>query len=100
MVEPTQEIGVRVALGASNREILRLVLLDGLKPVAVGLVVGIVTALPLSSALERLVYAITPTDPMTFAVLPALLALVALVASLVPALRALRVDPMTALRVE
>jgi predicted permease len=100
VAERTQEIGIRVALGASGREILRLVLLEALKPVAAGLLVGVVAALALSRALERLVYGITTTDPLTFVALPVLLALVALMASLVPAVRALRVDPMTALRGE
>jgi len=94
------EIGIRVALGATSGEILRLVLVDALKPVAGGLVVGLLAALMLTRALERLVFGVSTTDPLTFMALPALLAVVAFVASLLPALRATRVDPLNALRMD
>jgi predicted permease len=96
----TQELGIRVALGATRGEVLRLVLWDGLKPVALGLVIGLAGAFALRTSLDRLVYGVTTSDPVTFVALPLLLAAVAFVASLVPALRASRVDPMTALRVD
>jgi putative ABC transport system permease protein len=100
VAQRTQEIGIRVALGATAREILRLVLLDALKPVAGGLVLGIVAALALTRALERMVYGVSTTDAVTFVSLPLLLALVAMIASWLPALRATRVDPMVALRMD
>ncbi len=96
----TQELGIRVALGATRGEVLRLVLWDGLKPVAFGLIIGLAGAFALRTSLDRLVYGVTTSDPLTFVALPLLLAAVAFVASLVPALRASRVDPMVALRVD
>ncbi len=100
VAQRTQELGIRVALGASGNDVLRLVLWDGLKPVLAGLAVGLVGAFLLSRSLDRLVYGVSTSDPATFVVLPLLLATVAVVASLIPALRAARVDPMTALRVD
>jgi len=100
VAQRTQELGIRVALGATRGDVLRLVLWDGLKPVALGLLVGIVGSFLLRSSLDRLVYGVSTSDPTTFLALPVLLAAVAVVASLIPALRASRVDPMTALRVD
>jgi putative ABC transport system permease protein len=100
VAQRTQEIGIRVALGASGGEVLRLVMWDALKPVAGGLVLGLVGAFVVTRLLGGLVWGVSTTDPVTFAGLAALLALVAGLASLVPALRATRVDPMIALRVE
>jgi ABC-type antimicrobial peptide transport system permease subunit len=80
--------------------VLRLVLFDGLKPVGLGLALGVAGAFVLRRSLDRLVYGVTTSDPATFIALPMLLAVVAVIASLIPALRAARVDPMTALRVE
>ncbi|MGE0463052.1 MAG: ABC transporter permease [Vicinamibacterales bacterium] len=100
VAQRTQELGIRVALGATGNDVLRLVLWDGLKPVVLGLVLGLIGAFALRTSLDRLVYGISTSDPITFIALPLLLAIVAVVASLVPALRAARVDPMTALRVD
>ena len=100
VAQRTQEIGIRVALGASSREILGLVLFGALKPVAAGLVVGVVASLALTRALDRLVYGISTTDPMTFIALPIVLGVVAFMAGLLPAMRATRVDPLEALRVD
>jgi len=100
VAQRTQEIGIRVALGASSREILHLVLFGALKPVAAGLGVGVVASLALTRALDRLVFGISTTDPMTFITLPLVLGMVAFIASLLPALRATRVDPLEALRVD
>ncbi len=94
------EIGIRVALGATSHEILRLVLVDALKPVVAGLAVGLAAALALTRALDGLVFGVSTTDPVTFISLAVVLGLVALVASLVPALRATRVDPLNALRMD
>jgi putative ABC transport system permease protein len=100
VAQRTQEIGIRVALGASSREILGLVLFGALKPVAAGLAVGVVASLALTRALERLVYGISTTDPVTFISLPIVLGVVAFIAGLLPAMRATRVDPLEALRVD
>jgi putative ABC transport system permease protein len=100
VAQRTQEIGIRVALGASSREILSLVLYGALKPVVLGLGVGVLASLALTRALDRLVYGISTTDPVTFISLPIGLGVVAFVAGLLPALRATRVDPLEALRVD
>lgn len=100
VAQRTQEIGIRVALGATSREILGLVLVGALKPVAAGLAIGLVSALGLTRLLAGLVYGVSPTDPLTFISLPLLLGVVAVLAGLFPALRATRVDPLDALRVE
>jgi putative ABC transport system permease protein len=100
VAQRTQELGIRVALGATRGEVVRLVLWDGLKPVALGLIIGLAGAFALRTTLDRLVFGVTTSDPVTFVALPLLLAVVAFAASLVSALRASRVDPMTALRVD
>ncbi|MGE0815523.1 MAG: ABC transporter permease [Vicinamibacterales bacterium] len=100
VAQRANEIGIRVALGATQQEILRLVLVDALKPVAAGLVVGLGAALVFTRALQGLLFGVSATDPLTFLSLPVVLALVAFVASLVPAMRATRVDPLEALRIE
>ena len=100
VAQRTQEIGIRVALGATAGEVLRLVLVDALKPVGAGLVLGMVAAFGFARALDRLVYGISTTDTLTFVTLPLLLGLVAMLASWLPALRATRVDPMIALRAD
>lgn len=100
VAQRTQEIGIRVALGATSREILGLVLFGSLKPVIAGLGIGLVLALALTRLLSGLVYGVSTTDPLTFISLPLLLGVVAFVAGLLPALRAARVDPLEALRVD
>jgi putative ABC transport system permease protein len=100
VAQRTQEIGIRVALGASGREILGLVLFGSLKPVIAGLGIGMIAALGLTRLLEGLIYGVSTTDPLTFISLPAVLGVVAFVAGLIPALRATRVDPLEALRVD
>lgn len=100
VAQRTSEIGIRVALGATRQEILRLILGDALKPVVGGLVVGLPAALLFTRAIGRLLYGVTADDPLTFASLTLLLGVVAFVASLLPALRASRVDPLEALRAE
>lgn len=100
VAQRTQEIGIRVALGATSREILGLVLVGSLKPVIAGLGIGIVAAFGLTRLLEGLVYGVSTTDPVTFVSLPVLLGVVAFLAGLFPALRASRIDPLEALRVD
>jgi len=96
----TQEIAIRMALGASHREVLRLVLREGLGVTLVGVALGLVGALVLSRVMAGYIYGITSTDPLTFAAASLLLTVVALLASYIPARRAARVDPMVALRCE
>lgn len=100
VAQRTQEMGVRVALGAQRADVVRLVLGGGARLVAVGVVIGIPAAIGLAQLLRSQLYGISATDPLTFGFVPLLLMLVALVASLVPARRATRVDPVEALRAE
>ncbi len=94
------EIGVRMALGAQQRSVVGLVVRQGMRPALVGLAVGFVAALGLSRLLAKMLYGIGPRDPASLGVVAALLVGVAFVASYVPARRASRVDPLTALRAE
>jgi putative ABC transport system permease protein len=96
----TQEMAIRMALGASRRQVLRMVLREGLRVTALGVAVGLVAALALSRVMAGYVYGITSTDPLTLVGASLLLTLVALLASYLPARRATRVNPMTALRYE
>jgi len=96
----TQEIGVRMALGASSRNVLRLVLRQGLWQIGIGLAIGLVLAAGLSRLLTILLFGVQPWDPGVFATVLATLAAAALLACVVPARRAMRVDPMVALRYE
>ena len=100
VAQRTSEIGIRVALGATSREIVGLVLWGSLKPVVAGLAVGVGASLLLTRLLDRLVYGVSTTDPVTFVSLPVVLGVVAFIASLLPALRAARVDPLEALRAD
>jgi predicted permease len=96
----TQEIGVRLALGARPAEVLGLVVTQGMRLVGVGIALGLAGALLATRAVQSLLYGITPTDPVTLAVTGLGLVCVALVAMVVPARRAAKVDPMEALRYE
>jgi predicted permease len=96
----TQEIGIRVALGAQRSHVLRLVIGDGARLVLLGLAAGVVAALALTRLIAALLFAVSPTDPLTFASVAVLLVVVALSACYVPARRATRVDPTMALRAE
>jgi putative ABC transport system permease protein len=96
----TQEVGIRLALGASREDILRLVLFQGLALAGMGMAIGIAASLALTRLLASLLYHVTATDPLTFAAGTLLFLLVALAASLFPATRAMRVDPAVALRCE
>jgi putative ABC transport system permease protein len=96
----TQEIGVRVALGARSSDVLKMVLGQGTKLAAVGVGIGLVGAFILTRVMSTLLFEVSATDPATFAAVVALLALVTLLACYLPARRATRVDPMIALRRE
>jgi predicted permease len=95
-----REIGVRMALGAQRPDILRLVLRQGLLLIVVGLALGLAGSLGVTRFLKTMLFGVTPTDPLTFAAVPALLFVVALAACYLPARRATKVDPIQALRYE
>ena len=100
VAERTREIGVRSALGARPGQILALVVRQGVRMAVAGLVLGLAVSLGLSRWLESLLYEVKPGDPVTLLGVAVVLGLVALAACLVPALRALRIQPMSALRSE
>ena len=95
-----REIGVRMALGAQQSAVRRLVLGDGMRAVIPGVVIGIGIALALARILDSLLYGVAATDPLTYAAVIVVLLVVAMFASWVPARRATRVDPMIAIRAE
>jgi putative ABC transport system permease protein len=96
----THEIGIRVSLGASRGNILLLVVKQGMLLALIGSAVGIGGALLLSRLMTKLLYGVRPNDPVTFCAVASILMIVALAASYIPARRAMRVDPMVALRHE
>jgi putative ABC transport system permease protein len=96
----SREIGIRTALGARTSDVLRLVIVEGMSPALVGVAVGAIAALASARVIRTLVFGVSASDPVTLAAVGATLALVALIASLVPAYRALRLDPVKTLRAE
>jgi putative ABC transport system permease protein len=96
----THEIGIRISLGASPADVLLLVLRQGMMLTAMGLVIGIITALVFSRLMATVVYDVKPSDPLTFVAVALLLAGVAVVACYIPARRAMRLDAVVALRHE
>jgi putative ABC transport system permease protein len=94
----THEIGVRVAMGARSVDVIKLVLTQALRLVAVGVILGLAGAMALTQVLERFLYGVKPGDPVTLIAVSFLLAAVAVAASYIPARRASRVDPVEALR--
>jgi len=96
----TQELGLRMALGAAPGRVLRLVVSEGLRVVSVGLLIGLVASFMLSRLVASQLYGVTAYDPLTYAGVPVLLLIVALLACFLPARRAAKVDPMIALRTE
>jgi ABC-type antimicrobial peptide transport system permease subunit len=100
VAQQTQEMGVRVALGASTFDVMWMVLRRALTLIGAGLVIGVAGALAVTQTMTSLLFEVRATDIVSFVSATAVLAAVALVASLVPAWRATRVDPMVALRAE
>ena len=98
VAQRTHEIGVRMALGARRADVVQLVIVSQLRWLTVGLVVGLAAALAMTHALAEALYHVSPTDPLTFVLVPVLLALVALLASYAPTSRAARLDPAVVLR--
>ena len=94
----SREIGIRSALGAQTADVLRLVVFEGMMPAIIGIAVGAVAALGSSRILEKLVFGVSASDPLTLAVVAGTLSIVALMASIVPAYRAARLDPLKVLR--
>jgi ABC-type antimicrobial peptide transport system permease subunit len=96
----TSEIGIRMALGAQSKQVLALVLKQGMLLAVIGAVLGVVVALPVTRLASTLLYGVSPTDPLTYISITLLLMAVALLACYIPARRATRVDPLVALRYE
>ena len=96
----THEIGVRIALGAQREDILRLILGHGAKMALAGIIIGAAAALGLTRLMASQLFGVSPRDPFTFVTVAALLLIVALAACYIPARRAMKVDPMVALRYE
>jgi ABC-type antimicrobial peptide transport system permease subunit len=94
----SKEIGVRMALGAQKFDVLRMVLKDGARMTLIGVILGFVGALALTRLMRTMLYGVRPTDPLTFISVAALLCIIAMLACYVPARRAMKVDPMEALR--
>jgi len=100
VTQRTQEIGVRMALGARRNQVSWLILRQGLIQLAIGLTIGVAGALPLSSVLQAMVVQIPTKDPVTFTAILAILVAVTIAACLIPARRATKLDPLVALRAE
>ena len=100
VTQRTKELGVRIALGATRQAVVRMLVGDGLRLVALGLPLGLILAAILSRSLSALLYGVTPGDPLTFVVIAAGVTAIALLASYLPARRALGINPADALRLD
>jgi len=100
VVQRTHEIGIRIALGARQNDVLRLVVVNGMRAVAIGEIIGLVTALAVTHTVSTLLFGVSPNDPGTIAAAVCVLSLVTLFASYIPARRAAKTDPIVALRYE
>ena len=100
VAQRTQEIGIRMALGAQPQDVMRMILAQGGKIACAGVLVGTIAAFGLTRWMEKLLFSVSPGDPMTFAAVAIVLTFVAMLACWIPARRTLRVDPAIALRDE
>ena len=100
VAQRTHEIGIRLALGAARGRVLRSMLLEGMRPVALGIVAGLVASLAAGRVLTQMLFGVTATDVTTYAAVIAVLFAAAVIATWIPARRVTRVDPMRALRAE
>jgi putative ABC transport system permease protein len=100
VAQRTHEVGVRIALGAQHQHVLRMIVGHGLRLVLVGVALGVTAAFAVTRVISNLLFGVTATDPPIFFAVPVLLILVAMFASYLPARRALKVDPIVALRNE
>jgi putative ABC transport system permease protein len=100
VTQRTQEIGIRMAMGARRDQILKMILRQGFVVIALGIVTGVIVAFVIGQAMKNLLVGISATDPLTFVSISAFLAVVALMASVAPAIRASRIDPIITLRIE
>jgi ABC-type antimicrobial peptide transport system permease subunit len=95
-----REIGIRMALGATNSDVLKMVVTDGMKPILIGVGIGLATAVALSRLVASLIFGVRPTDPLTFSAVAATLISVGILANILPAYRATRIEPVRTLREE
>ena len=100
VTQRTSEIGIRIALGAQRKQVLRLVLVDGLRPALIGLVLGLAASAVVVRLIRSMLYETSPLDASVFAMVAAILLSVAVLACMMPAWRASRLNPMQALRME
>jgi ABC-type antimicrobial peptide transport system permease subunit len=104
VTQRTRELGLRMALGASRRDVVQLVVWQGFRLTVLGVAIGLIAAVAVTrlatAALSNLLFSVSATDIVTFVTVPVVLAIAALGASYIPALRATRIDPMVALRYE
>jgi ABC-type antimicrobial peptide transport system permease subunit len=100
VAQRTQEIGIRLALGAHTSQLRRMVVWQGMRLAALGVAIGIAAAFGLTRLISAFLFGVTARDPLVFVGVPALLALVAFVAVWIPAMRASRVDPIVAMRAD
>jgi putative ABC transport system permease protein len=96
----TREIGVRMALGATAHDMQKLILLQGMAPVAIGTIIGLSASVALTKLISGLLFGVTTTDLATLIAVTLLLLVIALIANYIPARRAIRIDPLSALRYE